>query len=183
MEQLINLLRNYKTGFNEEKAMVEKTIAFVNTHPHCFERTLEEGHITASSWITNPAIEMALFTHHKKIDKWLQLGGHCDGNKDVKAVALQEASEESGISDFNFKSDAIFDVDIHLIPAHKTTKAHYHYDIRFWLTADSNQPLVVSNESKDLKWLPLNEIENYNSEASIMRMVKKSSQGKVYKQI
>jgi len=105
--------------------------------------------------------------------QWLQLGGHCDGNPNVVEVALTEAKEESGLNDFQLKQTTIFDVDIHLIPAHKTIAAHYHYDIRFWLIADANKPLKISSESKDLKWLPIDGIEEYNNETSIMRMVKK----------
>lgn len=178
MNELLTLLKNHQ-GYNAtEQKMVAGTIAFMNEYPvdqqpNCFDRALSVGHITASAWITDAAIEKALFTHHKKIGKWLQLGGHCDGNSNVVEVAFTEAKEESGLIDFQFKQTAIFDVDIHLIPAHKTTAAHFHYDIRFWLIADALLPLQISSESKDLKWLPIDEIEQYNNEVSIMRMVEK----------
>lgn len=178
MNLLLQQLKNHKTNFSEEKEMVEQTLAFIEKHPtshqpNCFQRELSEGHITASAWITDESISHALFTHHAKIGKWLQLGGHCDGNTNAKEVALTEAREESGLSEFQSKQPNLFDVDIHTIPAHKTNLAHLHYDIRFWFVADINMPLIVSNESKDLKWLPINEIEQYNNETSIMRMVKK----------
>ncbi len=178
MNTLLTLLKNHKGYYATEQQMVLDTIAFMLKHPvgqqpNCFERALHVGHITASAWITDAAVEQALFTHHKKIGKWLQLGGHCDGNPDVVEVALTEAKEESGLSDFQLKQPAIFDVDIHLIPAHKDIPAHHHYDIRFWFIADSTLPLQISHESKDLKWLPIDEIEQYNNEASVMRMVEK----------
>jgi len=178
MTHLLELLQNHKAYNETEQKMTAETIAFIKKHPetenpNCFDRALSVGHITASAWITDSNVEQALFTHHKKLGKWLQLGGHCDGNPNVQEVALTEAQEESGLTNFQLKQANIFDVDIHLIPAHKTTAAHYHYDIRFWLIADANTPLQISNESKDLKWLPIDAIEEYNKEASIMRMVKK----------
>jgi len=158
--------------------MVEQTIDFIQQYPtshspNCFERALTVGHITASAWITDFAVEQALFTHHKKIGKWLQLGGHCDGDENVMQVALQEAREESGLFDFTLNQSEIFDIDIHLIPSYKLIPAHYHYDIRFWFLADKSVPLSISHESKDLKWLPINLIKQYNNETSVMRMVEK----------
>lgn len=172
--RLKNLLNQYKTKDIDETKMVEETIGFVETNANCFDRTLTIGHITASIWITDEKQEQALLCHHKKLNKWLQLGGHCDGNPNVHEVALKEAQEESGLQNFKFKSEAIFDVDIHKIPKHKDVKAHLHYDIRFWLIADANLPLIISSESKDLKWLSINEIHQYNNERSIIRMVEKT---------
>lgn len=172
--KLKNLLKKYKPKDSYEAQMVERTIGFVDTYRNCFERTLAIGHITASIWITDEKQELALLCHHKKLNKWLQLGGHCDGNPNVHEVALKEAQEESGLQNFKFKSEAIFDVDIHKIPKHKDVEAHLHYDIRFWLFANAKLPLTISNESKDLKWLPINEIHQYNNERSIMRMVEKT---------
>lgn len=181
---LLELLQNH-LGYNAiEQKMTKETLAFIQKYPisktpNCFHRALSIGHITASTWVTDAAVKQALFTHHKKIGKWLQLGGHCDGNPNVVEVALTEAREESGLNDFQLKQSNIFDVDIHLIPTHKTIAAHYHYDIRFWLIADAKAPLKISSESKDLKWLPIDKIKKYNNEASIMRMVEKCITNKI----
>lgn len=172
--RLIDLLKQYKTIAIDEAKMVKQVIEFMENYPNCFNRSLSIGHITASTWITDEAQKLALLCHHKKLDKWLQLGGHCDGDSNVYNVALKEAQEESGLKDFKFKNETIFDVDIHQIPKHKDVAAHLHYDIRFWLIADANLPLTISNESKDLKWLPINEIHQYNNERPIIRMVEKT---------
>jgi len=177
--KLGNFLKQYKPTGKDEVRMVKQTINFVETQPTCFERSLAIGHITASVWITDEKLEMALFCHHKKLDKWLQLGGHCDGNPNVHEVALKEAQEESGLQSLKFKSEAIFDVDIHTIPQHKNVAEHLHYDIRFWLIADKTHLLIVSKESKDLKWIPINEVDQYNSERSIIRMVEKTKANRV----
>jgi len=170
---LLNLLSEYNTLDIDEANMLSETISFVETHTNCFERTLTIGHITASAWITDEKQELALLCHHKKLNKWLQLGGHCDGNSNVKEVALKEAQEESGLQNFQFKTEAIFDIDIHKIPQHKNVAEHLHYDIRFWLLANAELSLIVSSESKDLKWIPIEEIHQYNNERSIIRMVEK----------
>ena len=99
---------------------VDHVRQFVRVHPDCFERSCREGHITASAWIVSADHRAALLTHHRKLDRWLQLGGHCDGEADVAAVALREAREESGLVDlrFAYAGDAPVpvDLDVHPIP-------------------------------------------------------------------
>jgi ADP-ribose pyrophosphatase YjhB (NUDIX family) len=115
-----------------------------------------------------------LLTHHFKLDRWLQLGGHADGDPDILRVALSEAREESGLESIRPLSDAVFDVDVHPIPARGNEPRHLHYDVRFLLEADADAPLIISSESKDLAWVSLAEINQIAVERSIARMVAKS---------
>src|SRR5436309_1471060 len=98
-QQLLGLLETYAPCYQEELVNKARMIAFVTEWPSCFERSLEVGHITGSAWLLNHDCSKVLLTHHKKLNLWLQLGGHCDGESDVLAVALREAQEESGITD------------------------------------------------------------------------------------
>ena len=170
---ILEKLRRHR-GFDiYEEAMVEKTIEFIEANPDCFERTLTIGHVTASAWVIDLKTQKALLTHHSKLDAWFQLGGHCDGNSDVLAAAKREVIEESGLEEIMVYSPFVFDVDVHQIPENKREAAHWHYDIRFLLEADSSKPLVVSSESKDLQWISFDDVKNYNDSSSIIRMVKK----------
>ncbi len=89
--QLLKLLSNYNPVDSAEIAFKQRIIEFVNGHDNCFERSLLKGHITASCWLLDNNGSHALLTHHTKLDKWFQLGGHCDGGSDVLAVAIKEA--------------------------------------------------------------------------------------------
>lgn len=88
---------------------------------------------------------------HRKLKRWVQPGGHADGQCDTLSVALREAEEESGISGISPISEDIFDIDIHLIPARPGEEAHYHYDIRYLLRAP-HENVVISDESDALEW-------------------------------
>jgi 8-oxo-dGTP pyrophosphatase MutT (NUDIX family) len=90
------------------------------------------------------------------------------------AVALREAREESGLQGVRAVMMEIFDVDRHWIPERGAEAGHYHYDVRFLLEADPQEPLVVSSESKDLAWIPLARVAQLNPEESLMRMVRKT---------
>lgn len=172
-EPLLRQLAAFTAADAHEQEMLERIIAFVRSHADCFERSQRSGHITASALIVNRQRTHTLLTHHEKLDKWLQLGGHSDGDPDPKNVAMREAEEESGLKSVVAISEAVFDVDVHPIPARKDEPEHFHYDIRFLFEADDTEPLVISAESKDLAWIPLAEIERYTTEESMLRMVRK----------
>jgi 8-oxo-dGTP pyrophosphatase MutT (NUDIX family) len=91
--------------------------------------------------------------HHTKLDQWMQLGGHCDGDFNILNVAIKEAQEESGIKNIRPLKHDIFDIDLHLIPANYHEAAHYHFDVRFLLHAYDNNTLIKNHESKELKWV------------------------------
>jgi len=157
-----------------EAAMTADTIRFVEGHSDCLLRSCVPGHLTGSAWIVSPDRTRTLLTHHHKLDKWLQLGGHADGEEDLLGVALREAREESGLAHVRAVSPALFDVDRHWIPARKTDPGHYHYDLRFLLEADPAAPLIISSESKDLAWVDLARVTSLNPEESMARMVRKT---------
>jgi 8-oxo-dGTP pyrophosphatase MutT (NUDIX family) len=116
-----------------------------------------------------------LLTHHHRLDKWMQLGGHADGGSDVLAVALREAKEESGLADVRPLSGEIFDLDVHEIAAREAEPAHHYYGIRFLFEADRGLPLTVTRESKALAWVALENIRSYSREESVLRMAAKTA--------
>ena len=176
---VLALLRAHATRALDahEAAMVADTIAFVEAQAECLHRSCAPGHLTGSAWIVSPDRTRTLLTHHHKLDKWLQLGGHADGDGDLLAVARREAREESGLANVRAVSAAIFDVDRHWIPARKTESGHHHYDLRFMIEADPREPLVISHESKDLAWVEVARVTALNPEESMARMVRKTLAG------
>ena len=161
---------------HREEASVFKYIAFLNRERRAFERTCVEGHVTASAWILNQTQDKCLLLHHRKLDRWLQLGGHADGDQNLRKVALKEASEESGLKSIQMLSNSIFDVDIHEIPANTEESAHLHYDVRFAFIADEHEGLVLNKrEAKAVAWCGLSEVRGLTQEESVLRLVDKTS--------
>jgi len=161
---------------DEAEAIHQQAIyAFVESHPDFYKRRLTIGHVTASAWIINPACTHALLLHHKKLDRWLQPGGHIEEDIDVLAAALREAKEETGITNLTVASEKIFDIDIHTIPGNQKESEHQHFDIRYLFEAELDSIPVVSDESNDVRWFTLKEITSNNDEASIQRMVLKTN--------
>src|SRR5690606_23499667 len=173
-QSLLDQLAAYAAKHPEEADTVARFIGFVETEPGCFERSLATGHVTGSAWIVSADGSEVLLTHHRKLDRWLQLGGHADGDPDVLAVALKEAREESGLTEFETVGHGIFDLDIHPIPARQDDPEHLHYDVRYLLRATGSTDYTVSDESHDLRWVPLGAVAALTSEESMLRMVRKS---------
>ena len=151
--------------------------AFVQKYENCFDRTLlAPGHITGSAWLVDKNLGHVFFTHHKKLHRWFQPGGHSDGDPNTLAVSMREASEESGIEDVFIQPvhNSIFDIDVHTIPANKKEPQHLHYDVRFLLETDMSHPLKISEESNEIAWIPLKKIPLYTQEESIRRMIEKT---------
>ena len=173
---VLALLEHHEAGpwAEPELRATQDTLRFVRAHPDCLLRTCVPGHLTGSAWIVSPARDRVLLTHHRKLDKWLQLGGHADGDPDLAAVALREAREESGLSGLRLVSPTVFDLDVHLIPARRTDPAHLHYDLRFLIEADPAEPLAISEESTDLAWVERDRVTALNPEESMARMVRKT---------
>jgi 8-oxo-dGTP pyrophosphatase MutT (NUDIX family) len=170
---LLNSLEAYKPTDAAEIVFKQQMIEFIDEHPDCFERTLLQGHITASAWIVSADGERALLMHHTKLDKWFQLGGHCDGDPDTLSVALKEAHEESGIAHIVPVSTRIFDIDIHLIPANSKDPEHYHYDVRYLLQVSGSEHYVRNNESKELRWIGKDRSALPTQSSSMIRMFEK----------
>lgn len=170
---LIELLENYFLLSEEEIKYKVRMLDFIRKHENCFERSLNSGHITASAWLLNKNRSHALLMHHTKLNIWVQLGGHCDGDFNPLAVAIKEASEESGISSIIPVQEKIFDIDIHLIPENKNLKPHYHYDVRFLLKMENDEEIQPNHESKELRWIDKDPTKLPSNSLSVTRMFNK----------
>jgi 8-oxo-dGTP pyrophosphatase MutT (NUDIX family) len=165
-------LKDYSTPFPEEEAFKLRFLALLN-YDNCFERTNLEGHFTASAFIYSPKDSKFLLLHHAKLDRWLQPGGHADGETNLGEVAKKEAIEETGLELKSPESSSFFDIDIHFIPARNEVEGHYHFDVRYLFLIDSSQEPVKNHESKDIKWFTETELKSLDLDASIIRVMEK----------
>jgi len=172
---LTEAIKNHQSPYEDEVTFCERFL-YILQQSGCYKRENLPGHITGSSWIIDTERKHVLLTHHAKLNKWLQPGGHADGDENILGVALREAEEETGLKALELLNPLPFDLDIHIIPARDNFPEHFHYDVRFIFGASINDILHVSHESNDLKWISLSEIELYTDNASILRMKQKTLQ-------
>jgi 8-oxo-dGTP pyrophosphatase MutT (NUDIX family) len=174
--ELLDNVRAYRPFDERERAMQARLTTFLQAHGlQAFDRALAPGHVTASAWIVDPDRRHCVLLHHRKLERWLQLGGHVDGDPDVRRAALREAREESGLRTLRLIADDIYDIDVHRIPARGAEPEHDHYDLRFALEADPREPLVRNEESHDVRWISLSDLATYGIDESVRRLAAKTA--------
>ena len=173
-----HLVGTSRQGVTQQIAQCQQFAAFAASHADVYHRTHPPGHFTASAWLVSQDGARVLLTHHKKLGRWLQLGGHADGDPDLANVALREAEEESGLSGLSIIPE-IFDLDAHEIPARGTLgapnyePAHIHWDVRFVVLARAEN-FLVSEESLALAWVDIAKLaRDASADASLVRMAEK----------
>lgn len=173
---LLAQLHAYRPQSAREREHLHKTIGLLEREVSCFLRSCTDGHLTASAWVVSPDLQSVLLMHHRKLDKWLQPGGHADGDTNLAGVALREAHEESGLTSLRLLHNHIFDVDVHAIPARGDEQAHLHYDVRYLLSANPKEPLSPNRESKGFAWVSIEEAGALTAaNPSILRMLDKTT--------
>lgn len=151
----------------------ERMLALLDSTPDCFERTSFPGHFTGSALVVSADGTRALLHHHRKLDRWLQFGGHCDGDENILRVAQREALEESGIAGLILASPRPFDLDVHTIPSRPTEPEHEHYDVRYVLIAPEDAVFITSEESHELRWFTPQEMEAMPLDVGLRRLTRK----------
>lgn len=180
-QPLFDLLARYAAANPQEQDLVARFTAFAAQHADCLLRSCVPGHLTASCWIVAPDRRHVLLTHHRKLGRWLQLGGHADGEANLAEAARREAQEESGIAELTLLTGAActellvpLDLDVHPIPARRDEPEHLHWDVRFLFVVPFEQPLVLSAESKALEWVPVDGLQRRTDEFSVLRLAAKA---------
>ncbi len=121
-------------------------------------RAQAAGHLTGSGFVLDASRSQLLLLHHKKLRRWLQPGGHGEGETDPREIALREIEEETAISPRDltpFPDAHILDVDVHAIPARPGEPEHWHLDVRYGFVARVGVTPRPSDESRAVRWFPL----------------------------
>ena len=176
--ELATLLEDHARRWPEDADRGARIRAFIAAHDDCFLRTCPPGHLTGSAWIVSPDHGSVLLVHYRKLGRWLQPGGHADGEPDLFRVALREAREETGLETFTTlpggDPPAPLDLDIHEIPPHGSEPAHLHLDVRYLLVSSPGEVPQVSEESAAIAWVPLERLREVSDEESLHRMKRRA---------
>jgi len=169
MSALLAQFQQYRQQWPHENDAAHFEV-FLAQGPRVFFRDALEGHFTGSAWLVSADGERVLLTHHRKLQRWLQLGGHADGDAELSRVALREAEEESGLTGLSVEPEP-FDLDRHRIPARGHEPEHWHYDVRYVVRAGANEAFEINEESLALAWRSIREIaDDPASDVSLRRM-------------
>jgi len=157
MTLLADALARHQPEDDEEARDLAQIRDFVARHSDPFDRRIGEGHLTGSAIVISADGARTLLLHHRKLDRWLQPGGHADpGETAGEEVALREALEETGLAGLvlHGKAPRPLDVDVHDIPARGDEPAHQHLDLRYLVVAPAGAAFSRSpEETQDMRWV------------------------------
>ena len=156
MMKLETALTDYQPWNEQEEKDRAVMLGLLRSGAELFTRENQTAHFTASSWIVDPARTHVLMAYHNIYQAWAWSGGHADGEKDLLAVALREANEETGVHAKALSTD-IFSLEILTVDGHVKKGAyvpsHLHLNITYLLEADKNEPLLVKPDENDaVRW-------------------------------
>jgi 8-oxo-dGTP pyrophosphatase MutT (NUDIX family) len=175
---LAEALRRHAPADEEEAQDRDLILAFVLRHERPFDRAIAEGHLTGSAITVSADGSGVLLLHHRKLDRWLQPGGHGDpGETTGEEVALREALEESGIRDLALHpvAECPLDVDVHDIPARGSEPAHEHLDLRYLVVAPPDAVISPAlAELHEIRWVPWDEVEALSPDHGLRRALTKA---------
>lgn len=131
----------------------DQVLAYVAANDDAAWRSSVEGHLTGSALVVDATGERTLLMLHRKLGRWFQPGGHADGDTNLPAVALREATEETGVEGLRVAVPAI-DVDVHRVEP-PAEAPHLHLDVRYLVLAPPGASEVGNEESLALRWVGL----------------------------
>ena len=177
MELLRQQLIAYRPWNEQEEQDREELLPRLDSHEDLYTRANTAAHFTASAWVVSPDRKQVLMAYHNLYQSWAWLGGHADGEEDLLAVALREASEESGIR-AEPVSPEIFSLEIlHVAPHVKRGKfvcAHLHLNATYLLEADDQAPIRCKpDENSAVRWLDTAEVLAAVSEPAMLPVYRK----------
>jgi 8-oxo-dGTP pyrophosphatase MutT (NUDIX family) len=174
LRELQEELRAFVTDVLDERGNVAATLALIDSPAPCSRGTFTPGHLTASGFVINIEARRVLLHHHRRLGRWLQMGGHIEPDESPASAALRESREESGIEDLTLVTGRIFDVDVHLIPAGRGEPEHRHFDLRYVISSPlSSGEVIAPAESVELGWFTFDEaIARMNSPESRRSIMK-----------
>ena len=175
---LEDALRRHAPADEEEAQDRDRILAFVRRHESPFDRAIAEGHLTGSAITVSADGSRVLLLHHRKLDRWLQPGGHGDpGETNGEEVALREALEESGIQGLTLNPTAEhpLDVDVHDIPARGSEPAHEHLDLRYLVVSPPDAVISPAlAELHEIRWVPWAEVAALSPDHGLRRALAKA---------
>ncbi|MGI5437656.1 NUDIX hydrolase [Streptomyces shenzhenensis] len=166
-DDAVLVLKGYEGREEGQEELRQTYLDHLAAHPDGMWKACGAGHLTASALVVDPAHGRVLLTLHKKLRMWLQMGGHCEPqDTSVRAAAVREATEESGVPGLTLLPGGPVRLDRHPIPA----PCHWHLDVQYAVVAPPGAVQEISDESLDLRWFGYDEVPRVADE-SVVRLL------------
>lgn len=103
---------------------------------------------------------------HRKLGKWLPLGGHVELDEDPETAALREALEESGLEvellgerPPTTEPGTRALIAPRFLDIHRITDTHEHIGLIYWARPRNGSLALAEAEHHDIRWCSSEELE------------------------
>jgi 8-oxo-dGTP pyrophosphatase MutT (NUDIX family) len=171
-DRLRAALGAHVVGDGQEARAMSAMLDALAGEPDPFDRATYPAHVTGSALVLASDADAALLVWHRKLQRWLQPGGHVHADDaSTLATAMREAREETGIEAFEApEGGRILDLDAHEIPARGAEPAHVHLDVRYLLTTSRLTPVAHdAAEVEAAAWFERAALDALDLDASLRR--------------
>ncbi|WP_436318033.1 NUDIX hydrolase [Streptomyces albus] len=156
-------------GDQEQERLRQDYLRHLSVHPDGMWKACTDGHLTASALVVDPEGGRVLLTLHRKLEMWLQMGGHCEPEDTTLAeAALREATEESGITGLTLLPGGPLRLDRHRTPC------AWHLDVQYAALAPAGAVEAISDESLALRWFAFDEVAGV-ADTSVVRLARQAA--------
>ena len=171
LARLVDELRRYEPPDDAQARLRTEMLEFAAAHPGALHRSSTAGHFTGSALVLDPERGQVLVLLHTKLRKWLQPGGHTDGEANLARTAWREATEETGIDGLAVVGPLV-DLDIHEVRPPRED-AHLHLDVRYLVLAPAGAQPVGNHESEALRWVAPGQLEALGADEGLQRLARR----------
>ena len=123
-------------------------------------------HFCATACIVDKEEKKILFIHHKKLNKWLFVGGHIEENEDPETAVIREVKEETNLDIELLGERYPREIDYirpFALQRNVVNDNHVHVDIFYVaLVKDKTKIKAKEDEVLNYRWFSENEILNEN---------------------
>lgn len=175
---LFESIKNYQPTNEQEEHDKAQMLEFMKQNDNYLTRENQVAHFTASVWTVNKERTKTLMIYHNIYDSWAWVGGHADGEEDLRAVALRELQEETGVKNAGLVSDEIFSLESLTVDGHVKrgtyVPSHLHFNVTYLVEVDENEALrVKEDENSGVKWWTFEDAVNVSTEKWMVERVYK----------
>ena len=154
---LLDEIDAYVPRCEQEARDREQMLRFMCDCDDYLERSNLIAHVTTSVWTVNPSRNKTLMVYHNLYDSWSWIGGHADGESDLRSVALRELQEETGVAHARLVNRDILSLETLTVAGHIKrgvyVPSHLHFNVTFLAEADEDETLVSNaEENKAVRW-------------------------------